>query len=199
MFNELIAIACDSFKLRPKDIKMEMNRPYYSYIKCDYTEMYTKIENTEDEMATIFEFREIYNQQNYRNPMKVTLFSFVLENVVIVSRSLKQPLPGNIMLANEGCGALQIALLALLINKLTPKEFPSLSDTKFTKEKWQNDLKQVMYQLSQDIKPTVLQFNEKELQEKVVLHDINSLMAHSDLLALFNCEDRDQIVHNMTV
>jgi hypothetical protein len=145
LFNELVDLTCECFKLKAEHVRLQIDRPAYSYIKMDYTEMYTKMDSEKEEMDTIFEFREIYNQQNYRNPMKVTLFSFVLDNVIIVSRSLKQPLAGNIMLANDGCGALQIALLALLINKLTPKEFSSLPDSKFTKEKWQNDLKQVMY------------------------------------------------------
>jgi hypothetical protein len=56
-----------------------------------------------------------------------------------------------------------------------------------------------MVQLSQDLKPTLLYFNESELMHEEIRNDINSLMAHNELLSLFNADDRDQIVSSMCV
>jgi hypothetical protein len=60
---------------------------------------------------------------NYRHPINITLFSFVVENIVKVNRSLRQPWPGTLLLAQEGCGADKITKLALLITNYAYAEF----------------------------------------------------------------------------
>ena len=51
--------------------------------------------------------------------MHVSLFTYVLENVIKVNRSIQTTLPGTIILAQEGCAADKIAKLAQLVGKFT--------------------------------------------------------------------------------
>lgn len=87
-------------------------------MKKDNIKSYTRMletwspTNLTSEFETLEETRDIYNQINYRNPMHVSLFTYVLENIIKVNRSIQTTLPGTIILAQEGCAADKIAKLA---------------------------------------------------------------------------------------
>jgi hypothetical protein len=78
----------------------------------------------------------------------MTMFDFVLDNIIKASRSLRQPWPGTILLADEGCGADKIAKLSLLLTEYSGREFGNSSLKTFDAEKWTVDLKSVMHAVS---------------------------------------------------
>jgi hypothetical protein len=102
-----------------------MDHPLFSYIKHTETEYYTKIleEKGGKEEMSITKAQELYNKLHYKFPINITLFSFVIENIVKVNRSLRQPWPGTLLLAQEGCGADKITKLAILITNFATAEF----------------------------------------------------------------------------
>ena len=117
-------------------------------MKKDFSDYYTKCsEENKFEITTLEEVLEEYNQFNFRAPIEITLFEFMISNVMKASRSLKQPWMGTILVSMEGCGAEKIAKIAVMITKYTCKEFGASSLRNYTREKWTTDLKGVMFQL----------------------------------------------------
>ena len=49
--------------------------------------------------------------------MKLTIFTYFLDNVIKCNRALNSTLKGTILLAQDGYGAEKIAKLALLVSK----------------------------------------------------------------------------------
>lgn len=107
-----------------------------------------------------------------------------------INRSLRQPWPGTLLLAQEGCGADKISKLALLITGYDYKEF-SLILRNFQEDKWHSELVNQMSHVCVEQKPLVLQFTERQLGEEAVLADLDAMMAHGEMLHLLNEEDLD--------
>jgi hypothetical protein len=112
----------------------------------------------------------------------------VLSNIVKTNRSLRQPWPGTIILASEGCGSDKITKLALLITKFATRNF-NVTLRNFMLDKWHFDLKALMTQIALDPKPLVCTFEEKQLTSDEVLGDLDALMAHGELISLFTAEE----------
>jgi len=91
------------------------------------------------------EILDEYNQFNFRTPIEITLFDFMVGNIIKASRSLRQPWAGTILVANEGCGAEKVAKIAVMMTKFASREFGASSLRNYTREKWVNDLKSVMF------------------------------------------------------
>jgi len=94
-FDNLIKIACSTFGLHRKNLKgINMDSPLYSYMKKDNLKTYNKVvekwspDSWTTEFETLKDVKELYNQINYRNPLTVSLFNYVLENVIKVNRSI---------------------------------------------------------------------------------------------------------------
>ena len=100
-------------------------------------------------------------------------------------------------MANEGCGAEKVAKIAIMITKFASKEFGASSLRNYTREKWVNDLKSVMFSLVQEIRPVVLLFYEREIDNEAVLRDIDALMAHGEVLSLMSEIENEEIVQKM--
>ena len=71
-----------------------------------------------------------------------------------------------------------------MIAKHTVKRFNIANERNFVKEKWQADLKAVMFQFVGDIRPTCLLFTERELEVEEVLSDLDALMAHGEIMSM---------------
>jgi hypothetical protein len=134
---------------------------------------YTKIVSSNDpekdrkkEIETFYEVLEAYNSLNFKTPLSLTLFDFVLDNIIKTVRSLRQPWPGTILLADEGCGADKISKLSLMITEYNTREFGNTSLKIYDHEKWNSDLKSVMHQISVEFKPIVMAFEERDLLEE---------------------------------
>jgi hypothetical protein len=139
----------------PKKGQADFSRPLFSYIKKDMVNSYTRVVSSFDaekdrkkEVETFYEFLESYNSLNFKTPISLTLFDFVLDNIIKNTRSLRQPWPGTILLADEGCGADKISKLSLMITEYTGREFGNTSLKIYDYEKWKVDLKSVMHQVS---------------------------------------------------
>ena len=108
-FDTLHQMAVEIFCLdqrRSKLLPQDMHAPFYSYMKKDFNDYYTKCtDNYVKEIMTIEELLDEYNQVNFKTPIEVALFSFMTDNIIKTNRSLRQPWPGTILIANEGCGA----------------------------------------------------------------------------------------------
>jgi hypothetical protein len=60
-FDDLVEIASKCFRLDKKDVSIRLDKPSYSYIKAEYNDYYSKVDSEKEELATILEYRDIYN------------------------------------------------------------------------------------------------------------------------------------------
>jgi hypothetical protein len=91
-FTKLLEIVKKNFGFEPskKKHKVDATTPFYSYLKLDMTEFYNRmVGDCRKEFQTLKDTLDLYNQINYRTPIHVTLFNFILENIVKTNRSLK--------------------------------------------------------------------------------------------------------------
>jgi hypothetical protein len=77
-------------KLRNHE-KPSFDRPLYSYIKKDQVNIYCRVEDRKREQDTFHEAVSNYNSLNFKHPMSITLFDFMLDNVIRCTRALRQP------------------------------------------------------------------------------------------------------------
>ena len=95
MFKKLKQIAFQTFPdVSKKECEVDADKPMFSYLKYGYTDNYTKIQGnvkgtSNRELQTLEDTLELYNQINFRHPMHLKLFGFILDNVCKGSRALK--------------------------------------------------------------------------------------------------------------
>jgi hypothetical protein len=95
MFKKLKDTAFETFPdVLKKECDIDVDKPMFSYLKYGYTDNYTKIQpplkgSINRELQTLEDTLDLYNQINFRHPMHLKLFGFILDNVCKGSRALK--------------------------------------------------------------------------------------------------------------
>ncbi|KAF2892470.1 hypothetical protein ILUMI_13689 [Ignelater luminosus] len=146
-----------------------------------------------DYEAIYFLFQEILDEYNERNEkMNIVLFDDALEHLTRIHRGLRL-LKGHVMIVGVG-GSGKGSLTRLAAFTAGCEMFEISLCRGYGENNFKDDLKKLFNILGIDRKPTVFMFTAAQIVEEGFLEFINNILMIGMVPALFNDEDKDQIV-----
>jgi dynein heavy chain len=149
--------------------------------------MYNEVSELKKLEGIMQTYLEDYNAQS-TTPMRLVLFSYVMEHVSRVSRILKIPGGNALMVGVGGSGRKSATKLASYIAEC------ELIEIEISKQygmvEWREDLKRVLRQSGGDGKQTTFLFSDSQIAREAFVEDINNILNSGEVPNIFPNDEK---------
>ena len=200
MFNMIIqqlAQRTFTFAGETQRLPSKLGRPFYSHL-CpadgrngaargalpDYASEVGKIKHLKPLLEQLL---HDYNHSSKGQPASISLFDFMIENIVKVTRAIRLPYSNVILVGAPGLGKMAISRLSIFVCKFERTELSIVEE--FQEDEWQRSLARMISSASLGTKPHVLNIEENQMSEEVILIDLNCLLKNGELPDLLAREE----------
>ncbi|EDV24937.1 uncharacterized protein TRIADDRAFT_25541, partial [Trichoplax adhaerens] len=154
-------------------------------------QLYEEVTSLED-MNNVVELKlEDYNM-THKTPMKLVVFSYMLEHLSRICRVLKQA-GGNLLLVGVGgSGRQSLTSLAAFMSGFNVFQ-PEISKN-YGRSEWKDDLKKLLKGAGCQGKPTVFLLGDSQIKDESFLEDIDSLLNSSEVPNLFPPDEKAELI-----
>ncbi|XP_067120585.1 dynein axonemal heavy chain 3-like isoform X2 [Centruroides vittatus] len=156
--------------------------------------MYDEVINDDSVISLLEKYIDKYNKES-KTRMDLVIFKFIVEHFSRISRILKMTKGHMLLIGVRGSGRHSVVRLSSFVKNYNLHEIKMTSN--YSKLKWKNDLKKVIYKAGADDLPSTLLFNCDNLQNKMILEDINMLLATGDIPNLFGSDEKAEIIEKI--
>jgi hypothetical protein len=111
----------------------------------------------------------------------------MIENVIKVTRAIRQPYSSVILISVQGLGKAAISCLSIHICRFDRAEMTQAAE--FDEEKWRQSLARMIASASVGNQANVLTLQENQISEDVILVDLNCILKNGELPELLAREE----------
>jgi len=120
-----------------------------------------------------------YNHSSKGHEASISLFDFMIENIVKVTRAIRVPYSSVILVSAPGLGKMAISRLSIFVCKFERTELSIAQE--FHEDSWKRSLTRMISSASLGTKPHVLNIEENQMSEGTILTDLNCLLKNGEL------------------